>query len=269
MTSPSFRSTATRGRSRLAMTLIGTGAWTGLLIASGGLPQAAADNHTSAPATSTSAGSSAPSTSAPQSQTASPTDVRFASMMVPHHQMGIELTQMAIDKSTNAGVREVAQKEKQSQQEQLPSLQAVAASGSTTHEQEAPLMTFNQQEMDELMKLTGEAFDLKWLDVFSSHHMAAIMMADTALPGATSDEAKSVEQEIHDGQLETLGTMNSLREELSGSQTSRVPSGSADTGAGSTAGLEDKGLLVGGSALLVTGLAAGAVAVRRRASTGR
>nr|WP_276508572.1 DUF305 domain-containing protein [Modestobacter muralis] len=251
------------------MAVIGTSAWTALLIASGGLPQAAADSHTSAPASSAPASSPAPSSSAPQGQTASPTDVRFASMMAAHHQMGIELTQMAMDKSSTPGVREIAQEEMQSQQEQLPTLKTIAASGSATHEQEAPLMTFNQQEMDELESLTGEAFDMKWLDVFSSHHMAAIMMADTALPGATSDEAKAVEQEIHDGQLETLQKMNTLRDQLRGSQTSVVPSGAADTGGGSTAGLEDTGLLVGGGALLATGLAVGAVAVRRRAATSR
>ncbi|MDP9441444.1 MAG: DUF305 domain-containing protein [Actinomycetota bacterium] len=182
--------------------------------------------------------------------------------------MGIELTQMALQKPSSDGVRQVAQKSMQSQQEQLPVLQELAASGSAPHEQEGPLMSFNEQEMAELQSLTGQDFDRKWLDVFSSHHMAAIMMADTALPGATSDQARAVEQEIHDGQLEDLQTMNELREQLGGTQVSRTPSGGVETGGGSTAGLQQEGLLAGGVAMILAGFGAGVFALRRRTSAG-
>ena len=147
-------------------------------------------------------------------------------------------------------------------------LEAIAASGSAPHEMEEPLMTFNEQSMAELRSLTGEAFDKQWLDTFSSHHMAAIMMADTALPGATSDRARAIEQEIHDGQLQQLATMNQLREQLSG-QVSLVPTGAAETGGGSTADPQNGGLIATGAGLVVAGAAGGALALRRRSSAGR
>ena len=46
-----------------------------------------------------------------------------------------------------------------------------------------------------------------------------------------------------------------------------VPNGAAATGGGSTAGLQDEGLLTGGVALVAAGAVAGAVALRRRSST--
>ncbi|SDO37557.1 DUF305 domain-containing protein [Geodermatophilus sp. DSM 45219] len=259
MNSYPTRSIPSRRGSRLAVATIGAAAWTGLLVGGGALPHAAADSHeTPAPT----------STPAPQVENASSTDVRFATMMVPHHRTGIEMTQMAIEKATTPGVRDVAQAAQQSQQSQLPVLEAIAASGSAPHEMEEPLMTFNEQEMAELRSLTGEAFDKKWLDTFSSHHMSAIMMADTALPGATSDQARAIEQEIHDGQLQQLATMNQLREQLSG-QVSLVPTGAAETGGGSTADPQNGGLIATGAGLVVAGAAGGALALRRRSSAGR
>jgi uncharacterized protein (DUF305 family) len=263
----STRSTSIVRRSRLTtLAALGIAASAGLLAA--GLPGAAAEAPAEQTATPAPTSSPAPG-GAPQEQNASPTDVRFAAMMVPHHQTGIELTQMAIDKAATDGVRQVAQEGMQSQQEDLPVLQEIAASGASGHEMEQPLMTFNQQEMAELRSLTGEEFDRKWLDVFSSHHMAAIMMADTALPGATSDRARAIEQKIHDGQLQQLQTMNELREQLDGTQTARVPSGAVGAGGGSTAGLQDESLLAAGAAMIVAGLGAGVFVLRRRASADR
>lgn len=69
-------------------------------------------------------------------------------------------------------------------------------------------------------------------------------MDDTALPGATSDQARAVEQEIHDGQLQQLSTMKHLREQLSGEQVSQVPTGAAEAGGGGTADLRNGALTV-------------------------
>ena len=142
------------------------------------------------------------------------TDAMFAAMMIPPHQTGI-VTQMAIDKATTPGVRQIAQEAMDSQQSQLPTLQSIAEAGAQdAMPPEAPIQAMNQQEMAELQALSGEDFDRKWLDVFRSHHMAAIMMADVALAGTDGGDAKTVEQQIHDGQLQQLDTMNTLREQL-------------------------------------------------------
>ncbi|WNV77683.1 DUF305 domain-containing protein [Geodermatophilus sp. DSM 44513] len=259
MSSYPTRSTPVRRAHRLTVATVGAAAWTGLLIGGGALPHAAADSHeTPAPSSSPASGAAAPV------QDASPTDVRFATMMVPHHRTGIEMTRMAIEKAATPGVREVAQAAQQSQQSQLPVLEAVAASGSAPHQTEEPLMTSTEQEMAELRSLSGVAFDAKWLDTFSSHHVSAVMMADTALPGATSDQARAIEQQIHDGQLEQLSTMNRLREQVGG-QVTQVPVGAAETGGGSTAGDSvDVTLIAAGGGLAAIGLATGVVALRRR-----
>ncbi len=56
---------------------------------------------------------------------------------------------------------------------------------------------------------------------------------------------------------------------LAASQMSAVPSGSADTGGGSTAGFQNEGLLALGGSMLVAGAAAGVVSRRRRTASER
>lgn len=68
--------------------------------------------------------------------------------------------------------------------------------------------------MAKLESLSGEAFDRYWLDVFRSHHMAAIMMTKTALAGTAGGTAAKLEREIRDGQLRQVATMNKLRKQL-------------------------------------------------------
>jgi hypothetical protein len=64
--------------------------------------------------------------------------------------------------------------------------------------------------------------------------------------------------------LPLAATSPALCGTLTASQMGTMPSGSAATGGGSTAGIEDQGVLALGAGLVVAGAAAGAVALRRR-----
>lgn len=67
--------------------------------------------------------------------------------------------------------------------------------------------------------------------------------------------------------LPLAATSPALCGKLTASQMSSVPSGAADTGGGSTAGVENGGLIGGGVALVAAGALAGGFAMRRRTST--
>jgi hypothetical protein len=54
---------------------------------------------------------------------------------------------------------------------------------------------------------------------------------------------------------------------VTASQMSSMPTGAANTGGGSTAGLQDEALVAGGTALLAAAAVAGGVALRRRTAT--
>lgn len=148
----------------------------------------------------------------PGSVKPSATDARWAAMMVDHHRNGIELTDLALQKSRNPGVRGVAADSKRDQQSELPQLLEVAkAGGLGPMPPEPPLRRFSDQEMQKLRSLSGAEFDRMWLDVLSSHHMAAIMMSDVALAGTAGGKAQQLQRQIVDGQLRQVARMNDLR----------------------------------------------------------
>ena len=183
-----------------------------LLFSSGLLAGCGGDDGSTASASTT-----ASETSASESSGEEPamTDAMWAAMMIPHHQMGIEMAQMAVEKAVTPGVREVAQTAAEEQQAQLATLQEIAeAGGEEPMPPEAPLEAFNMEDMAELEALSAEEFDRTWLDTFRSHHMAAIMMTDVAMAGTAGGEAEALQMEIHDGQLEETQTMNELSQQL-------------------------------------------------------
>ncbi|GAA2571292.1 hypothetical protein GCM10010210_53790 [Pseudonocardia hydrocarbonoxydans] len=150
-----------------------------------------------------------------QGGTPSATDARWAAMMVAHHEGGIEITEIALEKSDNEGVRAVATESQQDQQNELPTLRAIAAAGGLEPmTPPAPLARFNEQDLQRLRALSGAEFDRAWLDVLSSHHMGAIMMTDVALAGTAGAPAEELQNQIRDGQLKQVARMNELREEL-------------------------------------------------------
>jgi uncharacterized protein (DUF305 family) len=140
------------------------------------------------------------------------TDARWAAMMIPHHLDGIELAQRAQEKAVTPGVREVAAQSEADQRAELPYLRKVAAArGLQPIPPEEPLMRFNEQQMATLEALTGTAFDRYWLDVFSAHHMSAIMMTDVAMAAPKNGLVRRLEHRIHSGQLRQVDAMNDLR----------------------------------------------------------
>ena len=66
--------------------------------------------------------------------------------------------------------------------------------------------------------------------------------------------------------LPLAATSPALCGTLTASQMSSMPSGAADTGGGSTAGVEHEGLLAGGAALVAAGALTGGLALRRRSA---
>ena len=111
------------------------------------------------------------------------TDAMGAAMMIPHHQMGIEMAQMAADE----------------QQAQLTTLQEIAESGGEEPmPPEAPLETSTRR---------------RWLSWKPSPARNSTASGWTR-SATTTGEAESLQQEIHDGQLEETQTMDELSQQL-------------------------------------------------------
>jgi uncharacterized protein (DUF305 family) len=65
-------------------------------------------------------------------------------------------------------------------------------------------------DMAELEKAKGNAFDRMWLDMMIKHHEGAIEMARTELSQGVNSDAKSLAQQIIDGQQAEITEMRGL-----------------------------------------------------------
>ncbi len=94
----------------------------------------------------------------------------------------------------------------------------------------------------------------------------AVVVVHGLDPATLSKKAQGEKSDLVPS-LPLAATSPALCGTLVASQMSAMPGGSADTGGGSTSGMEDQALLGFGGALLVAGLGAGAVAMRRRTAS--
>jgi hypothetical protein len=83
----------------------------------------------------------------------------------------------------------------------------------------------------------------------------------------TDDNQDHITLPGENGLVKLVATAPALCGALNVSQMSSMPNGAAATGGGSTAGIQDEGLLAMGGALVAAGAVAGGVALRRRSAT--
>lgn len=145
----------------------------------------------------------------------SDTDATWAAMMIPHHQTGIAMAEMAADKAETDALRRAAEESRRGQEEDLPRLHKIIdAAGKSPMSPEKQIEEMNQHEMDVLESLSGADFDRHWITVVSGHHMAAIMMTETAMTCNASQEASALQKKIRTEQLGEIDTLTSIHTQL-------------------------------------------------------
>jgi len=72
----------------------------------------------------------------------------------------------------------------------------------------------SEADMQGLANSSGAAFDRMWLTMMIEHHEGAISMAETELSDGESAEAKSLADDIIEGQQAEVTTMQGLLDDL-------------------------------------------------------
>jgi uncharacterized protein (DUF305 family) len=147
-------------------------------------------------------------------------DVDFATGMIPHHRQAVTMADLALDKATNADVKQLATGIKQAQQPEIDQLagwledwgEEVPADAHGGHQTTDGMMSADDMSM--LENATGKAFDRHWTAMMIEHHEGAITMARTELKKGESDQAKQLAQAIIDGQSKEIATMKALQPKL-------------------------------------------------------
>lgn len=152
------------------------------------------------------------------------TDVAFAQGMIPHHGQAVQMADMALDVSTNAEVRALAEQIKAAQSPEIEQM----STWLTDWDQEVPdpnaMMDDNMDhsggmmmsgmmsaaDMARLGNATGSEFDRMFLEMMVLHHEGAIEMAAKELAGGMYQPTKDLAQAVVTGQQLEIDKMNTL-----------------------------------------------------------
>lgn len=146
-------------------------------------------------------------------------DVTFAKEMIPHHAQAIDMAKLAATRASSPRIKALAQKIETAQDPEIKILSAwltkwgeeVPATdmGSMGGHGSMPGM-MSAEEMADMEKASGTAFDEMFVQMMIRHHKGAIEMAQTEQKDGKSSDAKALAANIEKAQTAEITEMNGL-----------------------------------------------------------
>lgn len=154
-------------------------------------------------------------------------DMMFADGMIRHHQDGIEMARMALDKAQGAELRTMAQKMVDDQTKEIGQLRALRPAGAQHGMEEMRRMmpgmmpeSEMQKDMARLRAATGTAFDLAFTEIMARHHQGAIAMAGHEISMGASEGMKDLARNLAEKQRAERQQLLAMNDSLKSTQSS-------------------------------------------------
>ncbi len=127
-------------------------------------------------------------------------DIMFLQMMIPHHQQAIDMSDLALTKSTDSELLALAKDIRDGQGAEIVKMEAWLAGANAGMDPGHSMGDsmggmLSDSEFVALKTATGKSFDLLWLKGMTGHHDGAIDMA-AMIEDAENAEIKSFGQAI-------------------------------------------------------------------------
>ena len=152
--------------------------------------------------TSTQSSPASPSTTATQAASGhNMADVMFAHMMIPHHQQALDLSALVPDRSTNQELITLAATIASEQQPEIDQMQAMLAEWGA---------------MPGMSNLSGQPFDVLWLQSMIVHHQGAIEMAQNEVADGSNPGMVNLAKGMVTAQQAEIDQMQRMLAELGG-----------------------------------------------------
>lgn len=185
------------------------------------LTLAAAACGESAPTESSAPGSTTRAESAADHNQA---DIEFLQGMIPHHAQAVEMSEMALGRSDDPKIVDLAELIKAAQQPEIDQMNTLLAgwgveaaggghSGSHGSAAVHPGM-LDDTGMAALDAAEGDEFERLFLEGMIGHHQGAVTTSQAELEGGQSPEAKELAQMIIDAQEAEIAEMEQLLSEI-------------------------------------------------------
>ena len=146
------------------------------------------------------------------------TDIRFAQMMIPHHQQALAMAEMALQRAESAEVKALAEQIRAAQDPEIATLNGFLSAwgtppleGGMDHSgMDHSNGMMSQGDMDSLGATTGASFDRTFLEMMIAHHEGAVAESEREVAGGANAEAKQLATEIISGQTAEIERMRQL-----------------------------------------------------------
>lgn len=143
-----------------------------------------------------------------------PTEQHFIEMMRIHHEGGIDMAKLALQKSQNPEIKKVSQKIVDAQTAEI----AQFAKWKKQWYPKSDMKMSNMSKMDmpmmdlsTLKSKSGKDFDSEYLKTMSMHHEGAIKMANEAEPNLQHEEVKNLAKKIIQDQTTEITQLNQIQ----------------------------------------------------------
>lgn len=144
-------------------------------------------------------------------------DIMFLQMMIPHHQQAIDMSDMALTRSKNAELLDLAKKIKSAQSAEIVQMKAwlkdAGAGEDMGHSMHDMGGMLSDQEMADLKAASGTTFDKLWLNGMIGHHDGALHMTNMIID-ADNAELKAFGEGIIKVQTAEIAQMKEMLKKL-------------------------------------------------------
>lgn len=142
----------------------------------------------------------------------------FAEMMIPHHQQAVDMSDLALKKSSNPRILDLAQRIKTAQSSEIIQMQSwlggkEANSMMTDHSGHSMGGMLTEEEFSKLESSFGVTFDSLFLEGMIAHHEGALDMA-RMIKDTTTQEVNSFGLNVVEVQSEEIREMREILESL-------------------------------------------------------
>lgn len=146
-------------------------------------------------------------------------DITFAQQMIPHHQQAVQMADMALRNGTaSAKVKSLAMQIKKAQAPEIATMTGWLKSWKAPQKSGMSGMgdmgsmdgMMSGEEMSGLGAAKGAAFDKQWVTLMIAHHRGAVTMSNSVLKTTSTQQVKSLAQEIITAQNGEIKTMQAM-----------------------------------------------------------
>ncbi len=142
-------------------------------------------------------------------------DVTFLQMMYPHHAQAVEMADLALARSQDPRILELAARIKAAQGPEMEQISSLLQQFGKPAPSAAPMGhdmpgMMSQEQMAELKTMSGAEFDRMWLTMMIDHHSGAIEMAKTEQADGTNADTKRIADVVVSSQQSEIDQMKDI-----------------------------------------------------------